>query len=290
MSGASHVRIAIVSDTHLASADRLLVDNWAAAARWIALTRPDLVVHLGDVCADAVHRDGELAFAREVFRRSGVDLCVLPGNHDIGDHPPGPGLAPDDPFAPARLGEFRALFGPDRWALDLGGWRLIGLNAPLMATGLAEEAAQSGWLAAALDGWAGPLGLFLHKPLFRDAPDEDIVHTRYVPRAARRALLARFAGRDLRFVVAGHTHQVRQQVVDGVEHVWAPSTAFTVPDFRQETIGEKLIGVMTLDLDAEGHRFGHIIPAGMQPYSLMDFVHVYPALAALSPPPDGTCA
>jgi 3',5'-cyclic AMP phosphodiesterase CpdA len=278
--------VVLVSDTHLSSKDRLLVENWSATARWIELARPDLVVHLGDITANGAHEDGELVFAREVFRQTGTDVCFLPGNHDIGDHAPGPtpGLDAEHPFDPVRLDEFRALFGPDRWALDLGGWRLIGLNAPLMGTGLPEEAAQSAWLAQALRGHAGPLGVFLHKPLFRDALDEDEVHTRYVPRPARQALMAALAGCELRFVAAGHTHQVRKVVRDGVEHVWAPSTAFTVPDFRQEIIGEKLVGVMTLHLSDAGHSFSHIIPAGMKPHSLMAFEHIYPALAEVRPP------
>ena len=286
MSGASPRKVVLVSDTHLSSKDRLLLENWAATARWIERLQPDLVVHLGDISANGSHEDGELAFAREVFRQSGTDVCFLPGNHDIGDHAagPAPGLDADDPFDPGRLGEFRALFGPDRWTIDLGGWRLIGLDAPLMATGLAEEAAQAAWLATALEGHDGPLGVFLHKPLFRTALEEDDVHTRYVPLAARLPLMAALATKDLRFVAAGHTHQVRQIVSAGVEHVWTPSTAFTVPEFRQETIGEKLVGVMALDLADDGHRFSHVVPAGMKPYSLMDFEHVYPALADIRPP------
>jgi 3',5'-cyclic AMP phosphodiesterase CpdA len=280
-------KVVVVADTHLAAADRLLVENWAAAARWMEVTRPDFVVHLGDISADGLHIAGDLAFARSVFAQSALDIGFVPGNHDIGDHPPAPGMDAEEPFDLARLAEYRALFGPDRWALDLGPWRLIGLNAPLFGTGLAEEAAQAAWLASALAGHAGPLGVFLHKPLFRDAPEEDLAHVRYVPRAARLALLAALAPYDLRFVCAGHTHQVRQSVHAGVEHVWAPSTAFTVPDFRQETIGEKLVGVLSLDLSEDGHRFSHIIPAGMRPYDLMDFEHIYPALAGFLPRPDG---
>jgi 3',5'-cyclic AMP phosphodiesterase CpdA len=267
VSEAAPRKIVLVSDTHLSSKDRLLVENWVAAARWIELTRPDLVVHLGDISANGCHEDGELAFAHEIVRQTGADIRFLPGNHDIGDHAsgPGPGLDADDPFDLRRLGEVRALFGPDRWALDLGAWRLIGLDVPVMATGLAEEAAQAAWLEMALDGHDGPLGLFLHKPLFRNELEEDEIHTRYVPLAARQRLIVSLAAKDLRFVAAGHTHQVRQILRDGVEHVWVPSTAFTLPDFQQETIGEKLVGVM-------------------KAHNLMDFEHIYPALADIRLP------
>jgi hypothetical protein len=63
--------------------------------------------------------------------------------------------------------------------------------------------------------------------------------------------------------------------------VWVPSAAFTVPDFRQERIGEKLVGLMLLEIDGDAHHFTHIIPAGMQAYDLMQFSHIYPALAEL---------
>jgi len=54
-----------------------------------------------------------------------------------------------------------------------------------------------------------------------------------------------------------------------------------VPDFRQEWIGEKCVGVMLLELSADGHGFTHVIPSGLTSYSLMDFPHIYPALVAL---------
>lgn len=277
------MKIALVSDTHFASCDTLLAGNWGAAVQWIRAASPDLVVHLGDITANGVHEAGELQHARKHFEDVGVEVRFAPGNHDIGDHAAGPGLTTDEPFDPARLDDYRRLFGPDRWSLLADGWQFIGINAPVLATGAADETAQYDWLEATLRARSDPLGVFLHKPLFRDAADEDIVHTRYVPAAARGRLLKLLATRDLRFVAAGHTHQVRQRVVDGVEHVWVPSTAFTLSDARQERIGEKLVGVMMLDIEGDHHRFTHIIPANMRPYDLMEFAHIYPALAA--PPP-----
>jgi hypothetical protein len=179
------------------------------------------------------------------------------------------------------LADYRHSFGPDRWCVQADAWRLVGLNALVLATGLAEEQAQFEWLTRSLGQGDGPIGLFLHKPLFRDHIDEDIVHLRYIAKPARQRLAAILAEHDVRFVAAGHTHQVRRHRSAGIDHIWAPSAAYTVPDFRQERIGEKCVGVMLLTLDACDHSFTHVIPAGLTPYTLMDFPHIYPALLEL---------
>jgi len=277
------VKIALVSDTHFSSRDTLLTRNWAATERWLTAARPDLVVHLGDITANGVHERSELEHARQITRRSDLRMLFVPGNHDIGDHPAGPGLLTEEPLDMASLEEYRRLFGPDRWSHQAADWQIIGLNAPLLATDSLEEEDQFTWLENALREQTGPLGVMLHKPLFRDTPDEDIAHVRYIPSAARRRLLQLLQRRDLRFVAAGHTHQVRQIQASGVEHVWVPSAAFTVPDFRQERIGEKLVGLMLLEIEGAAHRFTHIISAGMQAYDLMQFSHIYPALAEPRP-------
>jgi 3',5'-cyclic AMP phosphodiesterase CpdA len=277
------MRIALVSDTHLSSRDTLLSDNWAAIEHWLSALQPELVIHLGDITANGVHERAELALAHRLLTRVHSRMYFIPGNHDIGDHPAGPGLQVDDPLEQASLEEYRRTFGPDWWSLRVDGWQLLGLNALVMATQTAEEAKQLAWLEETLRNGTGPLGVFLHKPLFRDSAEEGIVHTRYVPVEARRRLLDMLAKRDLRFVAAGHTHQVRQMSAAGVEHVWVPSTAYTLSDIRQERIGDKVVGVMMLELNGERHHFTHIVPAGMQAYDLKQFAHIYPAIATLPP-------
>lgn len=275
------MQIALVSDTHFDSNDRLLVENWLAVERWLKATAPDLVVHLGDISAKGATDRTQLRFAQQILERSGFLIHALPGNHDIGDCPVAPGIVPDQPFDPGLLEEYRRLFGPDRWCVTAEHWQLIGLNALVLATGLPEEEAQFAWLTQTLSRGDGPVGVFLHKPLFRDRVDEDIVHLRYVAKSARLRLASILAGHDVRFVAAGHTHQVRTHRHNGMEHVWVPSAAYTVPDFRQERIGNKWVGVMILNLNACDHSFTHVIPAGLSPYSLMDFPHIYPALVEL---------
>ena len=276
------MRIGIVADTHLADRATAFRDNWEAARACFAARAVDLIVHLGDISADGATAASDLAEAAACFE--GLSrVRFLPGNHDIGDNPVAPGAAPSDhPLDPARLADYRRLFGADRWTMRPPGWQVIGLNAQLFGTGTQEEEEQFAWLAAELAAEpAAALGLMLHKPLFRDGPADTEAHVRYVPAAPRARLLALLARRDLRFVLSGHAHQSRRISVDGVEHVWAPSAAFRIPDAMQEAIGVKRVGVLLLDLAEKAHSFEDITPPQMLQHDLLDHAEVYPAVAAI---------
>jgi hypothetical protein len=103
---------------------------------------------------------------------------------------------------------------------------LIGLNCFLFGAGLAAEAEQWSWLETTLSHAEGPIGLFVHKPLFIERPDEDSQPVYTVTSAARQALLDVVARWPIRFLASGHLHQHRRTIVDGVTYVWAPSSAF----------------------------------------------------------------
>jgi 3',5'-cyclic AMP phosphodiesterase CpdA len=275
------VKIVLVSDTHLAERGQAYADNWAAVRSWIAGTVPDLVVHLGDITADGISDARQLEAAFPAFEALGSPTRFLPGNHDIGDNPIEPDATTEHPVDLLRLAEYRRIYGPDHWSFRAGPWQIIGLNAQIFGTGGAAEEAQFDWLEAALRHVDGPLGVMLHKPLFRTGPSDTEAHVRYVPRLPRQRLLSLLGTRDLRFVVSGHTHQARSFEVDGVEHVWAPSTAFCIPDAMQEAIGEKRVGVLTLELTDREHRFHFVTPDGVARHNLLDHPEVYPVVAAL---------
>lgn len=64
-------------------------------------------------------------------------------------------------------------------------------------------------------------------------------------------------------MVSGHTHQYLDTVVDGVRHIWMPSTAFILPGELQTRIGEKLVGMGMIDLSNEDAQFHLWCPDGM---------------------------
>ena len=275
------MKIVLVSDTHLTPRVAAFGENWAVVRAWIEAAAPDLVVNLGDITADGADHPEELDAARPAFAGLRPEVRFVPGNHDIGDNPLEPGAPSDHPLDGERLAHYRRLFGPDWWSLDRAGWQIVALNAQLFGTSTGAEAEQFAWLEERLAEGQGRLGVLLHKPLFRNGPDDTEVHVRYVPARPRRRLLAALASRDLRFVASGHAHQARRLHVDGVEHVWAPSTAYCMPDGMQERIGEKIVGVLTLDLIDSGHRFETVTPEGLVRHNVLDHPETYAKLAEI---------
>jgi 3',5'-cyclic AMP phosphodiesterase CpdA len=272
------MRIVVVTDSHLAPDAGAFNDNWSAVRQFAGAESADLTIHLGDVTVDGVEDPAHFRHVQAISADWPTGIRYLPGNHDVGDNPPGPGVPASQPLRTARLDDFRAAFGPDYWSFDAEGWRLLGLNAQLLGSDTAEEAAQWSWLEAQLAGPPRlPALLFLHKPLFQDSPADEKPHQRYVPAGPRRRLRELLSEVDLRAVISGHTHQYRDRVVEGVRHVWVPSTAFFLPDELQDRVGEKVTGLGVIDLTRERARFHLVCPEGVTRHSALDHP-VYPKL------------
>src|SRR5262245_58996751 len=166
------MRIAVVADSHLAPDAEAFNRNWSAVAAFVRASDADATIHLGDVTVDGLHRPEQFAHARNISATWPAPIRYLPGNHDIGDNPPGPGVAPEEALDPARIDDFRAALGPDYWVFGADGWRLIGLNAQLLGSGSAAEAEQWTWLARVVaESRSLSVIVFLHKPLFQESPD-----------------------------------------------------------------------------------------------------------------------
>jgi 3',5'-cyclic AMP phosphodiesterase CpdA len=190
----------------------------------------------------------------------------LPGNHDVGDNPTQVGPPSSQPVTEQDQQNYLAAFGEDRWRFEAAGWCFIGLNSMVMNTGLLREAEQFDWLAGELSAANGkPVGLFLHKPLFLNAPDDpELAATaiRYVPMPARTRLVEMLGAVDLRLVASGHLHQRRDFTYGRVRHIWAPSTGFTIPDRRQEVIGIKEVGLVEYRCRPDSFEVRHVKAPG----------------------------
>lgn len=271
------LRIAQISDTHLAPGQDAVDANFDAVAAWIRAEKPDLVVHTGDVTRDAPGAPAELAYAAERLAALGAPVLVLPGNHDVGDNPGDGGYVSASPVGAGPLAAWHEVFPADRFAKDASGWQVVGLNAQLLNSGLPEEAAQWAWLEATLTG-PGPVALFIHKPLFRAAPDEpaDPTPYRYVPMAARDRLMGLIRGAGVKLVGCGHVHQTRQVQAEGVTYGWAPATAFFIPDTHQPRIGDKVCGLLDWRLAADGSVTCEAVrPAGMGDHDITELPKMY---------------
>ena len=248
----SAARVIVVSDSHLSARTPEATAHWDALVEHVAAAAPDLVVHTGDISTDGEVVPEDLAYARTQLDRIAAPLAVLPGNHDIGD---GAAWTYDGAavVGAETLGRYRAAFGPDRFSVEVGAWRLLGVNAQLFGSGEPEEDEHWAWLGDEIGRVAPgtPVGLVLHKPLVPPAGDRDRP-ARYVPEAARRRLLALLAAVDTRLVVSGHIHQALRRDRDRVAHVWAPSSRAAPPDRTQSPIGAKWVGATGLALHDDG--------------------------------------
>ena len=270
------MRLIQISDTHLAEGCDAFDANFDAVARYIAQAKPDLVVHSGDITRDAPFAPQELAYAKARLDALGAPVLAIPGNHDIGDNPGDGGYQPKKPVTEAQIDAYRAVFGADYWVEDRGAWRFIGLNSLYVLSGLEGEDAQWAWLEEAMTGH-DQIGLFLHKPLFllpEDTPADPPY--RYLPEAARARLSALIDQHPVRFVGCGHVHQTRSHAVGQTQFVWAPATAFVLPDDMQPRVGDKLCGLIQYDLsDDGGVAFEIVTPEGIAHQDITTLPKVY---------------
>jgi hypothetical protein len=148
---------------------------------------------------------------------------------------------------------------------------MLAINAQLLGSGLPGEARQWSWLDAQLNEPADPgaTALITHKPLTAPVAELKVAPPyRFVPQPARGRLMMLVRDRNVALVVSGHVHQHRRLDIDGVAHLWAPTTWAVLPDEVQPTLGTKRCGVVPLDL-AEDHPLD---PEMVEPDGLTQFM------------------
>jgi 3',5'-cyclic AMP phosphodiesterase CpdA len=269
-------RIAQISDTHLSGEKPFFVDSFARVGEALRAAHPELVLNSGDISLDGASSEGDLAAARALHDGLDLPLRFLPGNHDLGDSQDSPSHG-EGSIDATRRARYVAHFGEDWWAFDVPGWRVLGINAQLLASDLAAAGEQAAAIADAVAGIDGrALALFLHKPLFDRDAGESAITGRFVNPVPRRALLAALGGVTPALVACGHVHQFRESRVEGVHHVWAPSTAFVLPDARQPRYGVKDVGYVEHRLEADGRHDSRFVKVtGLPLLSVVDFPEAY---------------
>lgn len=242
------MRVIQISDTHLSRGKAHFADNWAPLARWIGAHSPDLVIHTGDVTVDGAEVDDDLAYAADLMAGLGVRFRALPGNHDVGE-----AGHPRQPVNDERLARWRARFGDDRWVEDAAGWRLVGLDAMILGSSGAAEAAQAAWLENTMAECAGSsIAWFLHKPLFLDSPAEGDTGYWSVKPQPRARLMALLRQHKVALVASGHLHKAHVRRLDDTQYVWGPASSFLVGDLQPTMPGEKRLGAVLYEFGEKG--------------------------------------
>lgn len=178
-------------------------------ARWP--TRPELVVHTGDVThmtTDAGERKARLEAAKAMLAKLGTELLVIPGEHDAGaDH----GAA------------FQGVFGATHQARELHGVHLIAIDNVSDPKGMGDD--QLAWLDKEVAKVPAdrPLLVFAHRPLFALAQPWD-----WFTQDGDRAL-AILEKHPNTTVFYGHIHQALIHRTGTTLHVSTRSLVFPLP-------------------------------------------------------------
>jgi 3',5'-cyclic AMP phosphodiesterase CpdA len=213
-------------------------------ARWP--TRPELVVHTGDVThrtTDAGERKARLEAAKVLLAKLGTELLVIPGEHD----------ADAD-----RGAAFQAVFGVTHQARELRGVHLIALDNVSDPKGAIGDE-QLAWLEAEVGKVPQdkPLLVFTHRPLFALAQPWDWF-TQDGDKAL--AILDRHPGTA---VFYGHIHQALIHRTNATLHVSTRSLVFPLP----APMSQPTRAPIPWDADAVDHGLGYrgIAMEGLQP-------------------------
>jgi len=179
--------------------------RYAEAVEAVNAIRPDLVIIGGDMIDDPNSQDQYDEFMR-ITSRIDPDIPVrwVPGNHDVAIDTVVP--------TPHSIARYRAAFGPDYYAFDLGPVRFVALNTVVIdhPEGVPGEwEAQLEFLAEELDSAVAqdriPV-LVGHHPLFTDHPDEEDGYWN-LPIDRRRIILDLVHRHGVRLGLAGHWHR-----------------------------------------------------------------------------------
>lgn len=136
------IHVALLAEARLAAGDREAARRWERAAERTALLQPELTIHLGNLTQDGAGDPNGLPWAAECLQDWPTPIRAVPGCADIDR----PGVI----STPGTLLRYRRLIGADRWAMPIGRWWFVGLNASLFGSGTEHERDQWEWL----DGFA----------------------------------------------------------------------------------------------------------------------------------------
>jgi 3',5'-cyclic AMP phosphodiesterase CpdA len=257
--GVDSITVWQVSDTHLSESHGYFQDNWNEFVALVHAQRPDLVVHSGDLSFNGPQAPDDLAYCKDQLDRLAVPWLAIPGNHDVGE--PHTASRLGQHVSDERLAAWGAQMGREDFVVDVGGWRLIGINCEVLGSGLDSEVAQWRQLEAALADRDGrPVGVFMHKPLFLTNPTESQGGTKRIANAARDRLLASFESSDVRFVSSGHLHGYAQCEFAGRDYVWCPTTAFVHPSSTEPLGITRRTGYVQWTLHAHSHEHEFVQP------------------------------
>ena len=239
-------RIAFVSDTHvnLRTNESGLLNNRRTDQAFAAANaeKVDLVLIAGDLT------DGGEPMQMELFKQKIKQLkapvLFVPGNHDVG-------VLGDEKIktsiTPERVRLFAKKLGPNWFAREEAGVRVVGLNSCLFGTGFKEEDEQWKFLEKELaEPHRKPTLVLEHYPAFLQTADEPRQGVWNVQPEPRQRLIQLLKEGGVRALLSGHLHRPITNRLDGILFLSNAAVAFGLPRDKQEE------GWMLLTVPREG--------------------------------------
>ena len=239
---AGTTRIAFLSDTHISvrtNEPGVLYNTHADKAFAAAnAAKVDLVLVAGDLTDGGTPEQMELF--KQKLKQLKAPVLFIPGNHDVGN-----AGNTDKPITitPERVKGFSEKLGPNWFAREVAGVRVIGIDSCLFETGFKEEAEQWSFLEKELARpCPEPVLLLEHYPLFLKTVDEPANSVWNVHPEMRRRLIALLKQGGVRAVLSGHLHRPITNRLDGILLLSNGATAFGLPRGKQD-VGWMLVTV-----------------------------------------------
>jgi 3',5'-cyclic AMP phosphodiesterase CpdA len=222
-------RIAFLSDAHvnLRTNEPGVAYNrrFDRAIAEVNASKVDLVLIAGDLTDGGTREQMEL-FKRKL-RQFEAPVLFVAGNHDVG-------IVGNDTvktsITPEKVKLYEGTLGPNWFAREKAGVRVVGINSCLFGSGFKAEADQWRFLEKELaKPRAKPTVLLEHYPLFLSSADEPRVSTWNVQPELRHKLLALVERAGVRAVLSGHLHYPITNWLNGTLFLGNATTAFGLP-------------------------------------------------------------
>jgi predicted phosphodiesterase len=228
-------RIALVSDTHTTRGTNEDQPRYKArldkVIGQVNTARVDLVLIAGDLTQDG--KPEEMSDFKKQIGGFKSPVCYVPGNHDVGNKRID-GQIKSDSVTAERVAAFEESLGPSFFARDEAGLRIIGINSPLLGSGLPREKEMETFLEKELAEPARkPVIVFSHYPLFVKSPDEDGGEYWNIEPEPRRRLLELLRQGGVKTVLSGHLHRDLICRHDGILFVTTRPVSFGLPKGKQ---------------------------------------------------------
>jgi 3',5'-cyclic AMP phosphodiesterase CpdA len=111
-------RLVVLSDIHLSPTHGFFWENWCVARELANAADAEAIIVNGDLAINGPDSDAEIAFAASALKHLQGRVIPLPGNHDVGDEPPGQDAS--QIVDASRLDRWERFFAADSWGLDAG--------------------------------------------------------------------------------------------------------------------------------------------------------------------------